>query len=131
MECSENRRTTRTKLVRVLSFSTVAALTLNLAPAPIAASDAHAAASIVSGQKTHFLALGIGKSAVIDLPRDSKDVLVADPKIANAVVHSAQRAYIIGTAVGQTTSCSSMPTASRSPPTTSPSNATSTVCAPL
>jgi pilus assembly protein CpaC len=36
------------------------------------------------------------------LPRDIKDVLVADPKIANAVVRSAQRAYIIGAAVGQT-----------------------------
>src|SRR4029079_19489316 len=46
--------------------------------------------------------LGIGKSLVIDLPRDIKDVLVADPKIANAVVRSAQRAYIIGAAVGQT-----------------------------
>ena len=43
-----------------------------------------------------FLSLGIGKSIVIDLPRDIKDVLVADPKIANAVVRSAQRAYIIG-----------------------------------
>ena len=49
-----------------------------------------------------FLPLGIGKSVVIDLPRDIKDVLVADPKIANAVVRSAQRAYIIGAAVGQT-----------------------------
>ena len=49
-----------------------------------------------------FLSLGIGKSVVIDLPRDIKDVLVADPKIANAVVRSAQRAYIIGAAVGQT-----------------------------
>ena len=39
---------------------------------------------------------------VVDLPRDVKDVLVADPKIANAVVRSAQRAYIIGGAVGQT-----------------------------
>ena len=39
---------------------------------------------------------------VIDLPRDVKDVLVADPKIANAVVRSSQRAYIIGAAVGQT-----------------------------
>ncbi len=36
------------------------------------------------------------------MPRDVKDVLVADPKIANAVIRSAQRAYIIGTAVGQT-----------------------------
>src|SRR5271170_8404014 len=48
------------------------------------------------------LALGVGKSVVIDLPRDIKDVLVADPKIANAVVRSAQRAYIIGAAIGQT-----------------------------
>jgi len=46
--------------------------------------------------------LGISKSVVIDLPRDIKDVLVADPKIANAVVRSSRRAYIIGIAVGQT-----------------------------
>ena len=39
---------------------------------------------------------------MIDLPRDIKDVLVADPKIATAVVRTAQRAYIIGAAVGQT-----------------------------
>ncbi|WP_442869507.1 type II and III secretion system protein family protein [Bradyrhizobium sp. CCBAU 11386] len=49
-----------------------------------------------------FLSLGIGKSIVVDLPRDARDILVADPKIANAVVRSAQRAYIIGAAVGQT-----------------------------
>ena len=49
-----------------------------------------------------FISLGIGKSMVVDLPRDVKDVLVADPKIANAVVRSAHRAYIIGAAVGQT-----------------------------
>jgi pilus assembly protein CpaC len=49
-----------------------------------------------------FLSLGIGKSMVVDLPRDVKDVLVADPKIANAVIRSPQRAYIIGGAVGQT-----------------------------
>src|SRR6202011_659485 len=42
------------------------------------------------------------KSMVVDLPQDIKDVLVADPKIANAVIRSAQRAYIIGAAVGQT-----------------------------
>jgi pilus assembly protein CpaC len=49
-----------------------------------------------------FVSLGIGKSIVIDLPREIKDVLVADPKVANAVVRSTQRAYIIGAAVGQT-----------------------------
>jgi len=51
---------------------------------------------------SRFVPLGIGKSVVIDLPRDVKDVLVAEPKIANAVIRSARRAYIIGAAVGQT-----------------------------
>ncbi|MGB3865873.1 MAG: type II and III secretion system protein family protein, partial [Xanthobacteraceae bacterium] len=61
------------------------------------------AAAGASGQlNARPLALGIGKSVVIDLPREVKDVLVADPKIANAVVRSAQRAYIIGATVGQT-----------------------------
>ncbi|MFX4846484.1 pilus assembly protein N-terminal domain-containing protein, partial [Acinetobacter baumannii] len=74
---------------------------------PVIASDYRvpAAAAVASnaGQlNARFLPLGIGKSVVIDLPRDIKDVLVADPKIANAVVRSAQRAYIIGAAVGQT-----------------------------
>ncbi len=46
--------------------------------------------------------LGVSKSVVIDLPRDIKDVLVADPKVANAVVRSSRRAYIIGVKVGQT-----------------------------
>jgi pilus assembly protein CpaC len=59
----------------------------------------HVAASDVGSQP---VALGIGKSVVIDLPRDIKDVLVADPKFANAVIRSSRRAYIIGTAVGQT-----------------------------
>jgi pilus assembly protein CpaC len=48
------------------------------------------------------VALGIGKSVVIDLPRDAKDVLVANPAIANAVVRSTRRAYLIGVAIGQT-----------------------------
>ena len=48
------------------------------------------------------IALGIGKAVIIDLPRDAKDVLVADPLIANAVVRSARRAYMIGVKVGQT-----------------------------
>ncbi len=55
-----------------------------------------------SDASSRFVPLGIGKSVVIDLPRDVKDVLVADPKIANAVVRSSRRAYMIGVKVGQT-----------------------------
>lgn len=48
------------------------------------------------------LILGMGKAEVIDLPRNVKDVLVANPRIANAVVRSAKRIYILGVAIGQT-----------------------------
>jgi pilus assembly protein CpaC len=91
-------------MVRALSFSAAAALTLNPALTPVMAGDHRPAAPALSdGQmNARFLALGIGKSIVIDLPRDIKDVLVADPKIATAVVRSAQRAYIIGATIGQT-----------------------------
>jgi pilus assembly protein CpaC len=103
MKCRGKQLVMRTAIVRALSFSAVAALTLNPALTPVVASDYRAAPVAADGQmNARFLALGIGKSVVIDLPRDIKDVLVADPKIANAVIRSAQRAYIIGAAVGQT-----------------------------
>ena len=105
MKCRGTQPAMRTFLVRALSFSAVAALTLNPALTPVVARrlPRRRAASPADGQiNARFLSLGIGKSIVIDLPRDIKDVLVADPKIANAVVRSAQRAYIIGAAVGQT-----------------------------
>jgi pilus assembly protein CpaC len=105
MKCRGNQLGMQALMVRALSFSAVAALTLNPALSPVVASDYRAAVPVaaVDGQmNARFMALGIGKSIVIDLPRDIKDVLVADPKIANAVVRSAQRAYIIGAAVGQT-----------------------------
>ena len=94
----------KTLTIRALSFSAVAALTLNSALTPVVASEDLAATPVAASgpAKTRFLSLGIGKSVVVDFPRDVKDVLVADPKIANAVIRSSQRAYIIGAAVGQT-----------------------------
>ena len=104
MKCREHRPAMRTSIVRALSFSAVAALTLNPALTPVVAGDSSIETTATAGAqaKVRFLALGIGKSVVVDFPREVKDVLVADPKIANAVIRSAQRAYIIGAAVGQT-----------------------------
>jgi pilus assembly protein CpaC len=98
------QRTMRTLMVRTLSFSAITAFTINPVLTPVLAADYRSAAPVAAdGQmNARFLALGVGKSIVIDLPRDIKDVLVADPKIANAVVRSAQRAYIIGATIGQT-----------------------------
>jgi pilus assembly protein CpaC len=104
MKFWENQSAMRTVAARTLLLSAVAALTL--APLlPVVAAEPEkdpVTTSAIGPVKMRFLSLGIGKSVVVDLPRDVKDVLVADPKIANAVVRSSQRAYIIGGAVGQT-----------------------------
>ena len=90
--------------IRAATLAALVACT-GLAPAtPVAAADArvpviHVAASEATSR---FIPLGIGKSVAIDLPADIKDVLVADPKIANAVIRSSRRVYMIGVAVGQT-----------------------------
>ena len=78
-----------------------------ISPAPAFAADplpaAHTTATDMIGDgAAKFVPIGVGKTVVIDLPRDAKDVLVADPKIANAVVRTSRRAYLIGVAVGQT-----------------------------
>ncbi|MGC1561248.1 MAG: type II and III secretion system protein family protein [Bradyrhizobium sp.] len=99
MKCRQSRLLIRNLLIGALSLF-VAALTLG----PAVAAETDDAPSVVSSipVKVRFLSLGIGKSVILDLPRDVKDVLVADPKIANAVIRSPQRAYIIGSGVGQT-----------------------------
>ena len=99
-----NPQVVRNWLVRTLSFSAVAALTLNPVLTPVMAGDYRVRSPMAADGQMNArpMTLGIGKSVVIDLPRDIKDVLVGDPKIANAVVRSTQRAYIIGAAVGQT-----------------------------
>jgi pilus assembly protein CpaC len=46
--------------------------------------------------------LSIGRSTIIELPRDAKEVFVANPKIANAVVRSTRKVFLIGMDNGAT-----------------------------
>ncbi len=46
--------------------------------------------------------LGLNKSVLIDLPVDAADILIADPEIADLVVRSSRRLFILGRKVGQT-----------------------------
>ncbi|HRI92910.1 MAG TPA: type II and III secretion system protein family protein [Accumulibacter sp.] len=46
--------------------------------------------------------LAVGKSIVLDLPRDAKEVFVASPEVANAVVRTARKIYVIGLRAGST-----------------------------
>jgi pilus assembly protein CpaC len=92
------------KLIRAAAL---AALMLGAGMTPMRpAAGADAGVPVIrvaaSDAASRYVPLGIGKSVVIDLPADIKDVLVADPKIANAVIRSSRRAYIVGVTVGQT-----------------------------
>ncbi len=48
------------------------------------------------------LALPRGKSATIDLPTDAQDVMVSDPKVADVVLSTRRRIYVLGVGSGQT-----------------------------
>lgn len=118
MNYGDNRTGLRIRGNRAGSFWAGAMLMLGLVAAPdlVRAADAPVGdqapmqvpdlgvspVATIAPARTRSLSLGVGKSVVIDLPREVKDVLVADPKIANAVIRSSQRAYIIGAQVGQT-----------------------------
>ncbi len=54
------------------------------------------------GQRTRRIGLGIGKSVIVDLPRDAKEVFVANPAVANAVVRSTRKIFLIGQEDGET-----------------------------
>ena len=65
---------------------------------------AQTAVSNPAGQNmtTQRLTLALGKSAVIDLPVEARDVVVADPNIADAVMRTSCRGFLLGTRVGET-----------------------------
>ncbi|MEI8144008.1 MAG: type II and III secretion system protein family protein [Alphaproteobacteria bacterium] len=79
-----------------------AALAIPVPLIPVAQAQGVSAVSRGAAQGNLRMNVGVGKSVGIDLPRDARDVIVANPAIANAVVRSARRAFVIGVAVGQT-----------------------------
>ena len=80
-----------------------------LACASLPALNSAAAAQTVgvesasSAMLSKRLTLGVGRAIVIGLPADASEVVVADPKVANAVVRSARKIYVMGIGNGQTT----------------------------
>jgi pilus assembly protein CpaC len=94
-----NTARTSGKALRLLAA--VALLALGSAALPQAA-FAQAEFSISSGSAARKVDLGIGQSIIVDLPRDAKEVFVANPKVANAVVRSTRKVFIIGMEDGHT-----------------------------
>ena len=67
-----------------------------MGPAPVLTVGAAEAAS------TRRVELTAGRSVIVDLPRDAKEVFVANPAVANAVVRSTRKVFVIGMADGAT-----------------------------
>ncbi|MEI9891604.1 MAG: Flp pilus assembly protein CpaB [Caulobacteraceae bacterium] len=55
-----------------------------------------------AGASARTLNLALGKSAVVDLPVDARDVLVTNPAVADAVLRSRRRISVLGVAAGET-----------------------------
>jgi pilus assembly protein CpaC len=98
----------------VMLFGALAAVVLPPAPAAIAQSETLAyAAGPAGGSTIHVdlaaagggsqsLSLPVGKSAIIDLPVDARDVIVSQPLVADAVLRSPRRIFIMGLKTGTT-----------------------------
>jgi pilus assembly protein CpaC len=76
-----------------------------IAVAVVAAPTAHAQ-GFISLSEADALAgrpiyLGVNKSVVVELPRPAGDVLVSNPAIADAVLRTSTRLYLIGMQLGQ------------------------------
>ena len=72
-------------------------------PAPAPAYDAPGSLRIdLAAGGAQTLSLPRGKSAIVELPVDARDVLVTNPAVADAMLRTPRRIYIMGVASGQT-----------------------------
>ena len=99
MKSFAKSRLLRAAVIAAMAGTTLASVHIARAADPVPSQVIQVAASEATSR---FIPLGIGKSVAIDLPADIKDVLVADPTVANAVVRSSRRVYMIGVKIGQT-----------------------------
>jgi pilus assembly protein CpaC len=96
-------KTLRVSLATALSGAVAFAPTYVQAQVePPDASTIHITRGGAAGPQSASIVLPFGKSAIVDLPADARDVLISNPQIADATVRTARRAYVIGRQLGQT-----------------------------
>jgi pilus assembly protein CpaC len=91
-----------TKRIAGLGFAAAGMLFVALSAAPSLGQQA----GIETAQSATFarrFTMGVGRSIIIDLPRDAAEIVVANPAVANAVVRSPRKIYLLALAAGQTT----------------------------
>ncbi len=72
------------------------------APVMMRAEDQVARIVMTADQTAATLELAKGKSAIVELPSEVRDLLVTNPQIADAVLRDKRRIYIVGLAEGTT-----------------------------
>lgn len=77
-----------------------AVMTQAYAPPP--AGDSVLRVDLTAGGDARTLNLPRGKSAIIELPTDVRDMLVTNPQVADAVLRSPRRIYVLGVGKGST-----------------------------
>jgi len=91
-----------TALGRIRAVVLCIAFTIVFPVAAFAAGgDAYVKLSVGDTLEGRPIYLGISKSVVIDLPKPAGDVLVSNPEIADAVLRTSTRLYLIGVDLGQ------------------------------
>jgi pilus assembly protein CpaC len=58
--------------------------------------------SLTAGSGSQNLTLPRGKSAIVELPVDVRDMLVTNPQVADAVLRGSRRVYVLGVGQGST-----------------------------
>ncbi|WP_366871959.1 type II and III secretion system protein family protein [uncultured Brevundimonas sp.] len=66
------------------------------------ASQAQTRAAVSTGSGPQMVNLPRGTSFAVDLPADARDVIVSNPQVAEAMLHSPRRITVIGMAAGET-----------------------------
>lgn len=70
--------------------------------APVMAQATGASQTVAAGSGPRLINLPRGTSFAVDLPADARDVIVSNPTVAEANVHSPRRITVIGIAPGET-----------------------------
>ncbi len=72
------------------------------AASPTGPVEAQTRAAVSMGAQSQLISLPRGSSMAVDLPADARDVIVPNPAVAEAMLHSPRRITIIGQAPGET-----------------------------
>ncbi len=89
-----------TPMKRLSAVACAALIAAGLDPVPAAAQQARS--TVAMGTEPQMVNLPRGTSFAVELPADARDVIVSNPAVAEAMLHTQRRITVIGLAPGET-----------------------------